>query len=125
MGFMDSLKKKVQKVEVEVSAERFAEVWDKIAPYNPEVHLNPRSKAVDYVKDVRVVEEEVGIFRKSKEKRVKVDVYRDYYGDEDYEDSWSDYETVVLRPNETVKLRFSRENYERLLKELGDVFGGK
>ena len=123
MGFMDKLKaasKKVQKVEVEISAEKFAEIWDKVASYDPEVMLNVRSEVRDYVKDVKVVVEEVGLFRKSKEKRVKVEVYKDYD-----EEDWGDVETVVLRPWEVIKLRFTRENYEKLVSERGNVFGGE
>lgn len=149
MGFMDSLKsaassfvKSVRHKTFKIPAEELAEKWEKLRPYGVEIEADTKyggkysTSAWFTIEDVTVKEVEVGIFRKSRKKKIIVKCYReiepyDEYDEEEEEIDWFDFsreeeetierKEVTFWEGDKVKIRMTEADYEKMLAEVGEI----
>ncbi|WP_461866767.1 hypothetical protein [Thermococcus sp.] len=150
MGFMDSLKKATSSIvknirhkTFKIPAEELAWKWEKLKPYGVEIEAETsyggryNTSAWFFIEDVTVKEVEVGIFRKSRKKKITVKCYReiepyDEYDEEEEEEiDWFDFsreeeetierKEVTFWEGDKVKIRMTEADYEKMIEKEGEI----
>jgi len=137
MGFMDSLKnatssfvKSVRHKKFKIKAGDLAEKWKVLRKYRPEIKVR-RANMDEWweISNVYEGEKEVGLFRKSKVRRVFIEyiVRYEYDYEDEEEQGWFEYRKdsdlvkIEKDPKDDVEIRVTLANYEKMLEREGEI----